>query len=528
MSWKEPSILPKDHPLGPWIILINISLATLLAIISSMSAGIASTTIAGALIIDTSANVWVFTSYLMAIGSCLPLSVWLAERFGYKCIFFAGFTIFVIGSAGAGFAYDFNSLIFFRIVEGIGGGLIFPISLTIISKEFPQNLLSTAISLYMGLGFGLGVVIGFLIGGYLGQDSYWRWIFLINPVLAIPVFLLIFGFHHETESKPLPLFDFLGYGLFILFLLPLLLIVNSAKQPWNTEGWTSNYILTCFALCLIGLIGFLIVESKVKNPVIVLKLFKDIRFLLSCMGIAIMGVIFFATASLIPNYLENQLLYEKWNAGLMMITLGVTFGIIGSIGGLFAKILDLRILCLIGLGVLIASCFLNQTLTLYSDQKQIALFLISVGIGVGVSIGPVTTIGLSNIPKEYLGIGTVIITFARQIGGAFGSSVMGLIVAARIPYHNQIFGNSVDFYSPQFQKVVKSVSTHIMSLKGATDKISVKTAHGLVMKDALAQSAIASMNDAYYLIGWISLILTVVIALAMLHGFLRKRREEKT
>lgn len=513
----------REH-LTPWIILINISLATFWAIISAVAAGIANTTISGALIIDSSLSSWIFTSYLMAVGTCLPLSGELADKYGAKCIFFVGLCIFIVGSGAAGFAFNFYSLIIFRIIEGIGAGIIFPLSLTIIAKEFKPAQLPMAMALYMGIGFGLGMAAGFLVGGFFGEFAPWQGLFFMNIAVGIPLLFITWSVHHETEPKKLPPFDFLGFFFFAVFVVSLLLIVTSAKQPWNTKGYTSPLIVTCYFLSSISFVLLIITELRVKRPVVALKLFKEKAFVVSCVTIAIIGVILFGTINLIPDVLEFQLRYEKWKIGLLMLSSGLVFGVVGPLAGFLSKMIDVRLLALFGLVLLAISCFMNMPLTIHSDQWQFTWMLIVRSIGVAISIGPITALGLSEVPKEILAEGTTLITFARQIGGAFGSSIMGLIIVDRREFHNQMFGAQVDPYSPAFQNVVGQVTYRLKDVAGFTSETATKHAKAALADNIVSQSQMAATNDAYFVIGIVTSLLALVLGWIIIHTLLKKKK----
>ncbi|MDR3624944.1 MAG: DHA2 family efflux MFS transporter permease subunit [Chlamydiales bacterium] len=523
LNWRNPKVISESSPLKRWIVLFVIIAATLLAIVSATATGVADSTISGALIIDSSSSTWISTAYLMAIGICLPLSGWSAERYGLKIIFFMGFAIFILGSLLASLSFNFTSLLMCRILEGAGAGLLFPISLTIVSKEFPKQLLSVAISLYMALGFGIGLAAGFAVGGYFAQFWVWQSIFFINVICGIPTLMAVWCFFTESEAKKMPAFDFLGYFFFAVFLINLLIVVNSAKQPWNTEGWTSNFILTSSALALVSLIIFICIELKAKNPAIDLRLYKITPFITGSLAIGVLGITLFGTVSFYPGFLEDQLHYDKSKAGLLMIPFGLIVGAVGSVSGMLTKYVNVKILSILGLGLLCLSCFMNMSITHYSDQWDIVTVLLVRGFGIGISIGPITALGLNNVPREILGQGTSMITFARQIGGAFGASLMSVVVVDRNEFHRQMFGASVNYYSAGFQKVLGGIQSHIASMKGKTDAGALAESKRLISENLLAQAQIAAIDDSYFLIGWTLAIISMVLISIMLTVYFKSK-----
>ncbi len=511
MIWRKP-LIDQSHPVFPWLILLNISLVTLLAIVSSLSSSLAASNIQGELMIDQTGLIWLSTGFLAAVGTCLPISGWLAERFGYKFAFFLGLSIFIVASICAALAPNFATLITFRVIEGCGGGIIFPISLTIIQRVFPKERMALALSIYMGIGFGMGSVAGFLFGGYVGQYLAWQWLYWINVFLGIPCLIVTWLFQPETEAHPeMPMFDHLGYFFFVSFLVCWLMIITNVKALWNTLGWSSTFIRSCLIVGAISLILMVRRELRAQNPAVMIRLFRSRHFWIGCIALAVNGALLFGTATGMPGLFEHILGYEKWRIALLFAGYGVVLGIVGSTVGFLTEWINVRILTLIGLVIMAISCFAQMTLTIQSDQWQWASLFMIRALGTGLALGPGTALALIDIPKEDIPPGSMLVTFCRQMGGASGASIISLIAVYRQAYHTQVYSANVLPYSTTFQSVTTTLQERFQDL-GINAPTAETLSHLSVAQNLIHQSTLSATNDAYFAMGWVVVAIAVILS----------------
>lgn len=499
----------------PWLILFNIIFATVIGFVSSLAGFMEDSTVRGALMLSSDDNRWISISFIMMLGIILPLAIYLAERCGYKTIFFAGLLIFVLGSLLNACAVDFFSFLISRAVAGAGAGALFPLSIAVIVQVFPKKSLTLALSLYVGLGFGIGTILGFLVSGYLVQYLSWQSSFFLCFLLGIPSLLVTALLHSETRRGTALPFDIWGYVVFIIFVSSLLLVLNSAKAEWNTEGWGSPFILTCSTLAVLSLIIFIPLELKHPNPLIALSLFKGKEFLLGCVTVFFIGAPIYATQLLSVVFLDTDLGYEKHTVGLFLSTLGMTLGIVSSLAAFLTKIFNIRILTLVGMAIISLSCFLNPDVTLYSSHGQILGLWHLRMVGVGLALGPATAFAMSKITPAFSGYASVFVTFARQVGGTIGSLGADLIAIERQVFHNEMFGAQVQPTAPAFQQVVRRLGSHLVRNAGSSIAEAPQTATSLIRASLLKQSHVTSMGDAFYILGIITLMICICLFIEM-------------
>lgn len=527
MQWNKPTLIAPTSPLFAWIILFNITLATALAVISSVSAAIANSSISGPLMINQTESVWLSIGYLATVGMSLPLSSLMGRRYGSKFTFFLGFAIFVFASLCASFSPNFSVMLFFRLLEGAGGGLIFPISLTILQKTFPKEQLSLALSCYVGCGFGFGIIAGLIGGGYIGQYMAWQWIYLLNVVLGIPCLIAIFLFHQESPKDPkAPPFDIWGYLAFVAFLSSILMVVTNAKEVWNTLGWGSFFIRTFMAIGVISFILLIIREMRCDHPVIILRLFKQRHFSVGCGALLIVGALLFGTVTTLPSIFERQLGYEKWQIGLILSVFGAVLGPVGALVGYMTRFVNIRILAVIGLSFLMASCFVQERIiTIQSEHWQWILVIALRAMGVAFSLGPLTSLALIEVAAEDIPCASMLVTFCRQMGGAIGGSLITLIAVYREEYHSQIYSSNVDIYSPAFQNFTEAFSRRFTSVMGFAEGHAENVARLVATKNLQAQSYISAINDSFFIMGWILFGVTIVVT-AIIVWVLTERKKD--
>lgn len=516
LDWNAPPLLDSRSPYYSWIILINVCVGTFLGIYSTSSAIIANSVIAGALMLDETQAIWISVSYVMMLGVSLPVSGWLSSHYGIKRIYFVGLCIFVFSSLGGIFADTFLTLLICRIVEGIGAGFLFPLGLTIIAREFVGKKQVFAIACLTAGGIGLGITVGFLLGGYLAQYATWQSIFYLNILLGGISMVITLLFHKESEKVHVP-FDYIGYLLFSLFLISSLIAFSNAKAGWNTEGWDSPFMLSCFAFGGIGLIAMLFVESRHHNPLLIFDLFKIRSFLLGCISLILVGGIYIATPTLFMSMLEMDLRYERPIIGWMFAPVGIILGCLGSVIGFIGKKIDVRLLTLIGLALLATSCFLTQYITIQSDPWQISLALCLLSAGVSFSLAPATILALMNVPPNLVTQGAGLATFFRQISGAFCTVIMQAGIVMRETLHTERYGSQVQLESPAFQNTLHRIASHIETTQGQPSEAALHSAKMVIIENVKTQAHISGTGDVYYLFGWIIIVVATLLAIEICH-----------
>jgi DHA2 family multidrug resistance protein len=517
ISWEAPCFLAPNHPMLRWVIWINVTFISMMAVMSTAGDFLAAPTVQGALMLSRDELRLINVCFILMLGIMPPLSIWLAQNYGYKKLFFVASLIFIVGSLLNGMAFDFWSFLLSRSLSGAAAGAIFPLSIAIIEQNFPKKLLTAAVALNVGLSFGIGNIYGFWSAGFLTQYVSWGSFYSHCALLNLPVLLVTWLFHPETPpSTEKKGFDFSGYAMFILFIANLILILDGGKAEWNPGGWGSPFIITSSLLALIGLIAFIYIELNHPNPLIHFSLLKEKTCLLGCIYIFFVGAIFFATQILSVTFLDADLHYEKNTIGIFLIPRGFIFGLFAVIAALLAKRVGIRLLILLGMAFLTLSCWLNTSITIYSSHSQIQWMWICRMIGFGFTWGTAVAFALLKIPPHLAGAASVLIILSRQIGGTLGSLGAGNLSIQRTLFHDERFGAQMDVQGPVFKHIASQLQTHLSHNLGKVGSEAKSQALNLIRSNVQAQAHATSINDAFFFLGTILGVITVALILEAL------------
>jgi MFS transporter, DHA2 family, multidrug resistance protein len=496
------SVNEKIFP-SSWVILFNVITVTILTIISAVAIIIAQTSVIGELGIEGSIQQWIVILYLLGINSVVPIGTSLADRYGFKKIFFIGVLLFGLGSLISGLATSFFILGFGRIIEGLGGGIIFPVGLALILHNFPKKMLPLALNLYIGLGFGIGFGLGAFLGGFFTQFYSWRWIFLINFPIAIFSLFIIATTQKETEKNQLNKFDLYGYITLAFAVCFLIIALTNGNLRSTTDGWRSPFIIGCIIISIISFLTCLMIEKNHPKPVLPLKLFKYPIFVIGIFTLFSLGMIVFGSITLISNFMEQGLKFQKFTTGALLTTYGISIGIFSVLSTYLLKNIPILAVVLMGLALIVFSNVLSYKLTFLSDKTMIATILIIRGIGVGLSLGSTNTYALKNIPKEFSSDAATLLTFFRQLGATYGGSILTIITIRREFFYNAIFKEGLTSESIGFQETVRKLSMFIAKNNGNTFMIANQRAKELIADNVFNQSFIQAMNDGLIVLAWI-------------------------
>lgn len=479
--------------------------------------------IAGEMALSTNLTVWITNGFLIAVASIVPCSIYFAEKFGYKKTFIVGLLIYSICGSMMAFTKTFPFFIFFRVLSGVGVGIIFPVSLSIVSQTFQGTSKSIATAAFTALGFGLGSTMGFLIGGYIGQYHEWIWAFLIDGMIGLPLAIFASLILRGTLPRPVGGFDVLGYILFLCFVTSTIMWLVNAKAAWNTEGWGSPFIIGCIFVSILSLVALIIEESKKENPLFFLELFRYQSFTIGCLLLFFLGGLFFATSSLFPGMLMAQLKYSRIQAAMHMNIYGAAVGLSGAFTGVFIRKLGMKNLIVLG-GVLVAfDGFFQHSLSIYSDSFQIQTILIIRGLGIGLTLGSVTAWALEKIPDRLQGNGSIIVTLFRQLGAGMLGSIINLISYDRNIFHYQRFMENFAFSKTRLQ-IVERYLYYFDKEKFGYPIMEAKEQTKYLLDEILQrQSKLLALNDAFFFMGIVVSFLLFIIVAFFIFDFFKEK-----
>lgn len=414
-----------------WLVMVAVAASTILATIDASIVNVAFPTLVDQL--DTSFNIiqWVALGYLLTIATLTLGMGRLGDVVGKKKLFVAGLAIFTIASALCGLAPAVSWLIAFRVLQAIGSVLLLALGAAILVEAFPPHERGKALG-WIGTAVSLGIISGPVLGGVLIAGFGWRSIFFVNiPIGIVSIYLAVRHIPRTVPRKD-QRFDIWGGLLMSVTLFSLSLALTLGQEL----GFTSWRILTGFAVALIAAIAFVIVEMRVDDPMLELRLFRNPVLTVSVTGGFLAFVCLSATFFLLPFYLEGVLGFEVGTVGLLLGAAPLMMGLVSPIAGTLSDRFGVRRLTLLGL-VMIAAVYLGFTTfdTATTVPHYLAL-AIPLGIGVGLFNSPNNSAIMGSVPPEYMGIGGGLLTITRLLGQITGIAVLGSIWAARVISEN--------------------------------------------------------------------------------------------
>lgn len=297
-----------------WFLLANIMLGTFMAVLDATIVNVGLPKIMASFGVGIDKIEWVITAYMLAMAVMLPTSGWLADKFGYKRLYFIGLLLFTAGSMFCGMSNDENTLIMSRILQGLGAGMIQPLGMAIITREFPPHQRGVAIG-FWAISAAASVSFGPLIGGYLVDNFSWQLIFDVNIPFGIAAMVFTVLIQREFINPRAGRFDLIGFISVVIFVPVLLFALSEGSAATNSAGWHAPYILLCFAISIIFGAIFITQELTTDNPLIDLRLLGNYNFGMGNLVMVIFSVGMFGSTFLLPLYLQNTMGYTALQAG---------------------------------------------------------------------------------------------------------------------------------------------------------------------------------------------------------------------
>lgn len=499
-----PQLRP-EHPSYRWLVLSGVMIATFMAVLDATIVNVALPKLMSSFGVTVDRVEWVLTAYLLIFGVMLPTSGWLADHIGYKLIFTLGLLLFTVSSFLCSLAWDFNILILFRVLQGAGSGILMPVGMAIITREFPPEKRGLALA-FWSMSASASVSLGPAIGGYLIDNFSWHTIFDVNVpvgIVGIAAAVIILREHKAADSRS---FDLVGFVSLTAFLTSLLLALSNGNSAWNTGGWTSDYILTCFAVSAVSLVVFLTAEFSVAHPLIELNLFKDFNFAVCNVVLFLFGLGMFGSTFLLPIYLQDSLDYTPLQAGLVFLPVGIMQGLVAPLAGWYSDRFSPKLPSILGVVLMAFTFYQFSTLSLYSESHEITFPLILRGIAMGILFAPLMAMAISDISHQKMAQASGLLNVIRQIGGSFGVAVFGTILTRRTIYHAATYGEQVNAYSDTFKQTVIKLQSWAMHGVGSTAGAALAKAKAQIGMFVANQAFIQAVDDVFLLAGVIILI----------------------
>ncbi|GMA64301.1 putative MFS-type transporter YhcA [Alicyclobacillus fastidiosus] len=434
---------------------------------------------------------WVLTAYMLTLGVLIPISGWLTDRFGSRQLFLFSLAIFTIGSALCGMSWNLSSILFFRIIQGVGGAFMQPVAMSMIYRIFPPERRGTIMGIF-GIAMMVAPAIGPVLSGYFVDYASWRLIFYINVPIGIAAVLLgyfsLYDFPHEQKGK----LDIWGLVFSTIGFFSLLYGFNEV----SSDGWKSSTVVLSLMIGIVFLVLFIITELKVENPMLNLSVLNNYMFSMSLVISSIIFTAMFVGIFLLPLYLQDIMGYTAVRTGLFMTPAALATAVMMPISGkLFDKI-GARPLGLIGLLVITLSTYGFTTLGLQTSSAHIQWLYIIRSIGMGMTMMPIMTAGMNTVPIKLVSQGTAMTNTVRQVSSSLGTAILTSYMTTQATLHTTQLAWMVSPTTYQGQSLLKM--QNMFESQGMTAVQALNAARELMYGLISNQGYVQGMNDTFF------------------------------
>ena len=414
-------MIDTNHKNFKWLVLLTVIIGTFLGRLDQTIVNLALPKIIGDFKITVSAAGWIATAYILANAVFVPIWGKLGDTIGRKKVYILGFAIFIFGSALAGFAWNFSSMIVFRIIQAIAGSADYPTAMAILAVTFNKGKeRAQALGLWSA-SFAAAIVFGPLIGGPMIDAFGWRSIFLLNIPVGIIGLVMAFIFVRESVSEHKTIhFDWWGAITLGVALSTLVLVLDQG----NTWGWFSYQSIICYFATILFTFLFISIEHKAKEPIVDLKFFKNNVFVTTILNNFVVFMSMMGAVFLIPVFVETYLGYNATQTGYLFIPMAVCMMIASPIGGSLTGKVQPRYVIFASTLVAAIGVFLFSFLDPRSGPLAVIIPLSVMAFGMAQRTSVITAV----VPNEEMGIASSILALGRNIAGAFGIAVFGTIL----------------------------------------------------------------------------------------------------
>ena len=488
-----------------WWLLANVMIGTFMAVLDATIVNVGLPKIMSSFGVGIDKIEWVITAYMLAMAVMLPTAGWLADKFGYKRVYFMGLLIFTFGSFLCGISTDENMLILSRIIQGLGAGAIQPIGMAIITREFPPQQRGIALG-FWSISAAASVSFGPLIGGFLVDNFNWQLIFDVNVPIGIIGLIATVIIQKEYKNKNARNFDFIGFISVSLFLPLTLYALTQGNAASNSQGWSSPFILACFAVALISLAVFITTELTVKEPLIDLRLLKNHNFGMANIIIFVFSMGMFGSTFLLPLYLQNSLGYTAIQSGAVFLPVGIIQGTMAPISGIMSDKINAKIPVVIGVLLLSVTFYLNSSLSFLTEHSYIMTILYIRGFAMGMIFTPLSTVSLLEMPRDKMAQASGISNIMRQLAGSFGVAVLATLLTTRVSYHSQMYGQAMDSHTQIYKNTASTITWHIQHDAGSSHALAVRQSQAVLASQINKEAFIQGIDDDFLIAGLITII----------------------
>jgi EmrB/QacA subfamily drug resistance transporter len=498
--------MPQEQGFAHWWPTCGVMLGALTVALNIGVLNVAIPSMMSSLSTDLDRIQWVQTAYQITQAVMMPAVGWLGSRFGTKRLFVLSTLLFIAGSALCGLAWDVHSLILFRILQGVGGGPITPLGMSILYSTFPPDKRGLAMGLY-NFSFSFGPAIAPALGGHLIEVLNWRAIFYIN----VPVGLLSAGIvlctMPKTEEPRARSFDAVGVFTMASFLILLLLAVSEGRR----YGWNSQMILTLFVASGASLAAFVVAELRTAQPFVDIRLYKNIPFAMGCLIAFLNTMEFRGTNFLLPIMLQRIYHYTPFQTGLFFLPPALVMGTTSIIAGRLSDKIQPKLLLALGILMLTYVSFQFCSLDVWATTGTILGLIILRRGAQAFCHSPLTSATMRAVPEDQVRMASGLFNVHRTLAGAMGVALTATLMDYREDVHTLILSQRQGLYPLGTEVATEAIRGELM-YDGARDEVLAQKTTAVLRQKLSDEAALAGYHDLFYMFAVLALFSLIPVA----------------
>lgn len=498
---------PQERKTPLWLMSLIVTMPTFFAFLATSATNVALPHIAGSFGSTNDEAKWVVTSYMIANGIFLPLTGWLERKLGRLDFLKIFITLFTIGSVVCTLAPNLLVLILGRIIQGVGGGVLMPLSQSILLQEFPKNRKGDAMAIFI-FAIMVSSIMGPTVGGLLVDYFSWQWIFVINiPIGIFSLIVIPLTVNDTAKQRKKESVDFLGFTFLVLWLFSMQVVLDKGQQyGWfdcTWICWLSFFSLTC-------MLFFIVWELEIKEPIVNLRVFKDLNFFIGTILGVLVNIMVCVTIILLPQFYQGLMGYTASLTGLALASRVIACVMLLFIGKL-CQMYDLRAIIAFGFLNLGLSIVLCTNLNMQVSPTTIILSNFLFGIGSVCALVPISALALGTLPKDKIADAAGVHSLSKCVTGSMFTSLASSFAIRYSQIHQTYLLKNMSVYNPMFNQHFSALKHFFMQNHAMVT--ASKQANIVLYKQLLAQAKLCAFADIYQ---YAALVTFLVIPLVFL------------
>lgn len=493
-----------------WVVAVTVMFGAFMAVMDISVVNVAMPHMMGTFNEDLSSITWVATAYSIAEIIMVTMAGWLSTLIGRKRLYLGSFGLFTLGSVLCGTAVTFHQMLACRVVQGIGGGALIPVSQAILRESFPEEEQGMAMATF-GMGVVLAPAIGPIIGGWLTDSHGWPWIFFINVPVSVAGILMVGAFVHDPPylRRGVQKIDWFGIALLTVALTSMQIVLERGER---VNWFDSRMIVAGSVICITALIGLVYWELATPEPVVNFRILRNLPLSLgSSMGL-IFGIALYGTTFILPQFTQVLLGYPAFQAGLVLAPRAFMLLLFMPVVGRLYNRVDARVLVLFGIVIICWSYYDLSLLSLEAGFWNLVPALLIMGIGMPFNFVTLTTLSLATVPRPEMTHATSLYTLARRAGGNIGYALAATLVDRGEQIHRAYLVGHVNPFNPTYL-AYSGAAKKVLEHAGVNPQDVPLAAYALIDRMVNRQATMLAYNDVSRVFGILFLITVPLVLL---------------